>query len=419
MILPDNFSMSLKRLKTLVQRLKSYKTDILKEYHSVICEQLEQGIVEHVDVAELKEPGTVHYLPHREVLRTDRTTIKLKVVYDSSSKQPAELSLNDVLCAGPNLLPHLFDLLLRFRLHKVALTADTEHAFLNISVNPNERDFLRFLWFNSIESDDPEIVVLIFTRLVFGLISSPFALGATVRHHLSKYENFDKESVAEVIRSLYVDDFVDDFASGSHSVDSAFVLYQKLKKVFSEGNFNMRKWLLNDPELMNLIEKAETKTVTVGQSEPKLSEDSSGVVNEDLTYSKIMLNGLNSGDDVKVLGIAWDRKSDSLKFDLTKVVEDVNFDHVTIRTILSSAAKFYDSLGIISPIILPLKLLFQVVCKLTDVEWDSELESTIVGRFKEIIEDICATGTIEVKRCCYEDLNNATSVQIHAFSDAS
>ena len=70
MILPDNFSMSVKRLKTQVQRLKS-KTDILKEYHSVICEQLEQGIVEHVDVAELKEPGTVHYLPHREVLRAD------------------------------------------------------------------------------------------------------------------------------------------------------------------------------------------------------------------------------------------------------------------------------------------------------------------------------------------------------------
>ena len=73
--------------------------------------------------------------------------------------------------------------------------------------------------------------------------------------------------MAEVIRSLCVDDF----ASGSHSVDSAFVLYQKLKKVFSEGNFNMRKWLSNDPELKNLIEKAETKTVTVGQPEPKLS----------------------------------------------------------------------------------------------------------------------------------------------------
>ena len=55
--------------------------------------------------------------------------------------------------------------------------------------------------------------------------------------------------------------------------------------------------------MMNLIGKAEAKTVAVGQPEPKLSEDSSGVVNEGLTYSKIMLNELNSRDGDKVLGI--------------------------------------------------------------------------------------------------------------------
>ena len=60
-----------------------------------------------------------------------------------------------------------------------------------------------------------------------------------------------------------------------------------------------------------------------------MSEDSSGVVNEDLTCSKTMLNELNSGDDDKVLSIAWNRKSDILKFDLRKVVKDVDFDHVT------------------------------------------------------------------------------------------
>ena len=109
-----------------------------------------------------------------------------------------------------------------------------------------------------------------------------------------------------------------------------------------------------------------------------------------------------------------------MKFDLRKVVEDVNFDHATIRTILSTTSKFYDPLGIISTIILPLKLLFHKVYKLTDVEWDSELYSTIVRRFKKIIEDILATGITEVKQATsYEDLNNAASVQIHGFSDAS
>ena len=70
----------------------------------------------------------------------------------------------------------------------------------------------------------------------------------------------------------------------SHQHRETLSNYQKLKNVFGEGNFNMRKWLSNDPELVNLIEKAETKTVTGGQPELKLSEDSSRVGNEDLTY---------------------------------------------------------------------------------------------------------------------------------------
>ena len=45
---------------------------------------------------------------------------------------------------------------------------------------------LRFFWIDSIESDDLCIVVYRFCRLVFGLISPPFVLGATVRHHMSK-----------------------------------------------------------------------------------------------------------------------------------------------------------------------------------------------------------------------------------------
>ena len=89
---------------------------------------------------------------------------------------------------------------------------------------------LRFLWIDSIESDDPCIVVYRFCRLVFGLISSPFVLGATVRHHMSKYVKVDLEFALEVLWSLYVDDY----ASGADSVDSGFGLFEQLKKIFKE-----------------------------------------------------------------------------------------------------------------------------------------------------------------------------------------
>ena len=158
-----------------------------------------------MDKEQAVKPGTVHSLPYREVVRTDRKTIKLRVVFDASSKCPGEISLNDALYSDPNLLPLLFDILIRFRVCKVALTADIEKAFLNASVKSEQRNMLRILWVDSIESVDPCIVVYRFCRLVFGLISSLFLLGVTMRHHMSKYVEVDIEFLLEVLRSLYVD----------------------------------------------------------------------------------------------------------------------------------------------------------------------------------------------------------------------
>ena len=113
---------------------------------------------------------------------------------------------------------------------------------------------LRFLWIDDVNSLNPEIIKLRFTRLVFGLVCSPFILNVTLRNHLSKYENIDPEFVSTVIKALYVDDF----ASGKNTVLDCFELYQKLKTRFREGGFNMRKWASNSSELNELIKKEET-----------------------------------------------------------------------------------------------------------------------------------------------------------------
>ena len=47
-------------------------------------------------------------------------------------------SLNDSLETGPNLIPKLFDVLISFRWHVVALTADIEKAFLMIGITPDD-----------------------------------------------------------------------------------------------------------------------------------------------------------------------------------------------------------------------------------------------------------------------------------------
>ena len=166
--IPDNCLVAQKRLSSSLARLKS-KPDILQQYDDVIKDQLNSGVIELVDKSRDQEviPGTVHYIPHKEVVKEDRTTTKLRVVYDASAESQNEPSLNDCLLPGPALTPLIFDILLRFRLHRVALIGDLEKAFLNVEVNPEQRNLLRFLWINDISSSNPEVIILRFTRLVF------------------------------------------------------------------------------------------------------------------------------------------------------------------------------------------------------------------------------------------------------------
>ena len=101
-MLSGNYTNASRSLSTVIKKLKT-QPEILKQYDQVIKEQLESGVVEEVRQDQLLEPGNVHYLPHRGVVRLDRDTTKVRVVYDASSKLFGP-SLNDCLHVGPSLI---------------------------------------------------------------------------------------------------------------------------------------------------------------------------------------------------------------------------------------------------------------------------------------------------------------------------
>ena len=107
-------------------------------------------------------------------------------------------------------MPHLFDIVVKFRGYPVAVVADIEKAFHQIQTNPEDRRMLRFLWFDDIEKDCSKIKQFQFRRLVFGLTPSPAILASTIKHHLSKYE--EKEPGVTYLLSSSLD--VDDLAGG-------------------------------------------------------------------------------------------------------------------------------------------------------------------------------------------------------------
>ena len=401
--LPDNYLNSLSRMKSQLKRLKR-DPELLKEYDTIIREQVEAGIVE--EVAELDKVDKVHYLPHQAVVRKDAVTTKVRIVYDASSKESKiEASLNDCLHVGPSLNPLLYNILLRFRENRIALVGDIEKAFLNVEVDEADRDSLRFLWVKDIDSKVHETVVYRFCRVVFGLNASPFLLNATLRHHILKYLQSDPKFVQRVLESFYVDDLV----SGESTAKKALELYDNCKTRMASEGFSLRKWLTNSDEVSREIDCQEKQ---VGNLR--------GSINDDESYAKLSL-GATEGDSTsqKVLGQVWDNKKDELKIEIGKVGKKAKVLLPTKRSLLSVLASLFDPLGLISPVIVFAKILFQEVFK-QKIDWDANFTEETLKGWDAWCHDLIKTREIITARCIYQHpIEEIVECSLHGFGDAS
>ena len=86
------------------------------------------------------------------------------------------------------------------------MVADIKQVFSNIEIDEGDRDFLRFLWVENISEKD-KIVVYKFVRVVFGVTSSPFLLGASIKSHVTKY--IVAQIVVVALKKLSQDMYVD------------------------------------------------------------------------------------------------------------------------------------------------------------------------------------------------------------------
>ncbi len=137
--LPSNFLSIKQQLIRLVSSLERHPGQ-LERYGGVISELIERGFVEIVNPVSSQQSDRLHYIAHHGVYDEERATTKLRVVFNASGKKKGFPSLNDCLDQGPNLVPQLAAILLRFRLFRIAVTADMEKAFHQIGIHPKDRE---------------------------------------------------------------------------------------------------------------------------------------------------------------------------------------------------------------------------------------------------------------------------------------
>ena len=290
------------------------------------------GFIERVPPEEIKPPWPVYYMPHRAIV-TQNSSSPIRPVFDASAKSQTGKSLNEALMAGPNLLPDLVSILMRFRRWPIALSGDIRMAFLNLYVHEYDRDFHRFLLYI-----DNKITIYRFNRLPFGNASSPFILNATLKYHVNLFP--PSRATAELNSNIYVDNLI----TGVDTVEEAEILYRETCYILQSANLPLDKWNSNTSLLNNIFKSQNVSSVSC-----------------------------------KYLGVEWDSHKDVITFSL--ILPEYN--KFTKRTLLSLVSSIFDPLGIISPFTLMGKMLFQRVwCLGPQQGWDDPLPLELTEIFQ-------------------------------------
>ena len=184
-------------------------------------------------------------------------------------------------------------------------------SFFNIESGWRDRDFLRFLWVENITEKD-KVVVYRFLRVIIGVISSLFLLGATMKSHVTKYIVTHIKVVA--LKNLLQGVYVDDVAAGFCTVTEGSEFYFESKKCLKECVFELQKWNSNNKKLLNKICIEENES----------------------NYE----HGKNCLEFRKVLVINWDIAKNLFVFDFNEIIQlpkDLKF---TKRNLLKINATF-------------------------------------------------------------------------------
>ena len=177
--------------------------------------------------------GPVHYIPHHAVIRPEKKSTPVRIVFNSSSVFQGH-KLNDDWMKGPDSLNNLFDVVLRFREKEVALVGDISKLYHRILIPVRGQHVRRFLWTNLETSREPDVYVKIV--LTFGDKPAPAMAQIALRKTAEESKITHPKAVEVITKNAYMDDIC-------HSLDTAMEAKQQTEDtdtVLEKGGFKVK-----------------------------------------------------------------------------------------------------------------------------------------------------------------------------------
>lgn len=366
----------LKQLKTRFDRDPKYKQD----YVAFVEDMLAKGYAEEAP----RHYARVWYVPHHGVYHAKKPD-KIRVVFDCSAQYEGH-SLNQHLLQGPDLTNTLTGVLCRFRQEPVCFACDIEGMFCQVRVNEEQRDLLRFLFWEKGDTSSTPKEYRMRVHL-FGATSSPgcanLALKKTADDNADCHEN-----AAKFLKTNF---YVDDGLVSTGTVTEAVSLIKEAREMCAKGGFRLHKFVSNSKEVLEsvpVIDRAK------GVKELNLDQDALPIE--------------------RVLGVEWCVENDSFQFRI-----HLKDKPLTRRGILSTVSSIYDPLGFAAPFMLRGKKILQLLCK-EGVGWDDDIPDSLRHEWQMWRKELPLLEKMKIPRCHKPNgFETPKTVELHHFSDAS
>ena len=354
-----------------------------ERYCQFVQELLDMQHLERVPPSDI-DNSNHFYLPHHCVLKDDSTTTKLRVVFDASAKSTSGFSLNDCLMVGPKLQDNLFDILVRFRFFKVAMSADVAKMYRQVELDQKDRDYHRLLWRFNFKAP---VETYRMTRVIYGVASSAY-------HSIRALQECAKDAgvPSDAQQAIQRDFYVDDILTGAHSEEAAIKLQSNLISTLKKGQFDLRKWT--------------SSLASVVLHLPEEYREG----NENQQF-------LDKEHSIKTLGITWSPNQDAFSFKVVHLDEQLGEGKLTKREMLSDIAKVFDPLGWLSPVTVQLKQMMQQSWE-WKIGWDEQLPDQLKNSYLSWRQGLHVLKGLNLERFILKS-QQSDQVALHVFCDAS
>ena len=321
------------------------------------------------------------YLSHHPVWKDGESKSKIRVVFNGSLQDKDGTSLNDMLLSGPALQTNLFDILVNFRLHKLAITADIEKMYRQILIHPQQQDLQRIFWRSS---PDQPMKIFRLKTVTYGLKPSSFLAIRTLNELAEQDGKQYDPSAANALKGNF---FVDDYLQSFSSLDEAKTTVSDLSDLLRGGGFSLKKFCSNSSDFLSQIPEEDRVL------EPQ--------------------NLFTQDTIVKTLGLFWKPSVDVFVYQFKPIASQIP----TKRNILSQIASIYDPIHFIAPVMIQAKIFMQHLWTLK-CDWDEVVPQDFLHSWTVFVNGLQDLSKIVIPRqlCAGTTL---TSPDLHVFCDAS